>query len=75
MGRVYFLVAVRSVVEFDGAVKYAGPDGVEALVAEKRREDQLRALGYAVVRVTWDDLAHPARLLAAIRAALSAPAA
>lgn len=75
VGRVDFLVAGRTVVEFDGAVKYAGPDGVEALVAEKRREDQLRALGYAVVRVTWDDLAHPARLLAAIRAALSAPAA
>ena len=36
----------------DGAVKYQGPGGRAALAAEKRREDRLRALGYAVVRVT-----------------------
>jgi hypothetical protein len=29
----------------------------QVLWAEKRREDQLRELGYEVVRVTWDDLA------------------
>lgn len=59
LGRVDFLVGERVIVEFDGAVKYAGAEGREALIAEKRREDRLRALGYAVVRLTWDDLRHP----------------
>ena len=70
VGRVDFLVAGRVVVEFDGAVKYAGAEGRDGLVAEKRREDHLRSLGYEVVRLTWDDLAHPERVLARIRAAL-----
>ncbi len=70
VGRVDFLVAGRVVVEFDGAVKYAGAEGRDGLIAEKRREDRLRALGYEVVRLTWDDLAHPERVLGAIRAAL-----
>ena len=54
-------------VEFDGAVKYSGADGRQALVDEKHREDELRRLGYRVVRLTWRDLADPervARLLA-----------
>lgn len=70
VGRVDFLVAGRVVVEFDGAVKYQGERGPEALVAEKHREDRLRELGYEVVRVTWDELAHPDRIHARIRAAL-----
>ncbi|KRE58934.1 hypothetical protein ASG70_17010 [Phycicoccus sp. Soil748] len=70
VGRVDFLVAGRVVVEFDGAVKYAGAEGRGELVAEKRREDRLRSLGYEVVRLTWDDLAHPERVLARIRTAL-----
>jgi hypothetical protein len=70
VGRVDFLVAGRVVVEFDGAVKYRGGDGAEVLIAEKRREDRLRELGYEVVRVTWDELAHPDRIHAKIRAAL-----
>lgn len=64
------------VVEFDGAVKYEGADGRQALVREKRREDGLRALGYGVVRVTWADLRPPdaderlrARVLSASRGA------
>lgn len=43
-------------VEFDGMGKYDAPG---TLRAEKRREDALRALGYEVVRLTWDDLANP----------------
>ncbi len=70
VGRVDFLVAGRVVVEFDGAVKYGGEDGSAALVAEKQREDRLRELGYAVVRITWAELADPARVRARIRAAL-----
>jgi very-short-patch-repair endonuclease len=71
VARVDFLVGDRVVVEFDGAVKYEGAQGRAALVAEKRREDRLRALGYTVVRVTWADLAHPGRLSALIRRALT----
>lgn len=56
-GRVDFLFRrQRTVVEFDGAVKYAGADGRGALMREKQREDRLRALGYEVVRLTWADL-------------------
>ncbi len=55
-------------VEFDGLVRYAGADD---LVAEKRREDRLRALGYEVVRVMWADLEHPERILRAIRQAIA----
>ncbi|MBR7743677.1 type IV toxin-antitoxin system AbiEi family antitoxin domain-containing protein [Phycicoccus sp. BSK3Z-2] len=69
VGRVDLLVGARVVVEFDGAVKYSGADGRAALVAEKRREDRLRAAGYVVVRVTWDDLRRPDRLVARVRAA------
>ncbi|MBF6466112.1 type IV toxin-antitoxin system AbiEi family antitoxin domain-containing protein [Nocardia beijingensis] len=42
--------------------------------AEKEREDRLRALGWAVVRWTGDDLAAPARLAARLHAAVRAAA-
>lgn len=57
-----------TVVEFDGALKYATS---QDLIAEKLREDRLRELGYEVVRVTWADLEHPARVVARIRAAFA----
>lgn len=67
--RADFVVAGTMVlVEFDGLAKYGG---AADLVAEKRREDRLRALGYEVVRVTWADLAHPERILAQIRQAVA----
>lgn len=75
VGRVDLLVEGRVVVEFDGAVKYAGADGREALVREKRREDALRAMGYEVVRVTWADLTHPEVVVALVRRALARSAA
>lgn len=71
VGRVDLLVGGRVVVEFDGVVKYGGAGGREALVAEKRREDRLRALGYAVVRVTWSDLARPELVVARVRRAMA----
>lgn len=76
VGRVDLLVkGLKLVIEFDGLVKYRD-GGAEALVAEKRREDELRALGYVVVRIVWADLHHPVQLLARVRAAmkLAAPA-
>ena len=75
IGRVDFLVGERVVVEFDGMVKYAGADGRQALAAEKRRKDRLRAAGYQVVRLTWADLHHPDRVARAIRQAMSRAAA
>jgi hypothetical protein len=60
VGRVdFYFPDRRTVVEFDGLVKYAG-DTRESLIQEKLREDRLRALGLQVVRITWADLDHPA---------------
>ena len=64
-----YLEELGVALEFDGAVKYAGADGRDALVREKRREDRLRALGLAVVRLTWSDLREPERVTAMIQAA------
>lgn len=72
VGRVDFLFrAQRTIVEFDGLVRYGGADGRQALIAEKRREDSLRALGFQMVRPTWRDLYDPPRLGQAIRAAFA----
>ena len=76
VARVDFLFRrERVVVEFDGAVKYGGAQGRAALVAEKRREDAIRRLGYVVVRLTWADLRSPERVRALIRAAMRLAAA
>ena len=72
VGRVDFLFrAQRTIVEFDGLVKYAGSNGAQALVAEKRREDSLRGLGFQMVRPTWRDLYDPPRLEQAMRSAFA----
>lgn len=57
----------RLVGEFDGKTKYTGrarpgEDPGEAAWREKRREDEIRALGPFVVRWIWADLYRPARL-------------
>lgn len=70
IGRVDFAWSEHGVVgEADGRAKYDSP---EALYAEKRREDRLRALGLTVVRWGWVDLAERPdalrqRLAAALR--------
>ncbi len=64
---------LRVVGEFDGRGKY-GADAhgaADAVWAEKRREDRLRALGLHVVRWTWVDLIEPDRWLARLREALA----
>lgn len=43
----------RTVVEADGRLKYGRPDD---LWAEKLRQERIEELGYAVLRVTWDQL-------------------
>ena len=72
VGRVDFLFRTqRTIVEFDGLVKYGGAGGRQALVDEKRREDALRALGYQMVRLTWRDLHDPGLVERLIRAAFA----
>jgi very-short-patch-repair endonuclease len=68
IGRVDFLLAVRLIVEFDGAMKYGGT--ADAVLAEKWREDRLRARGYRVVRTNWADLDQPQATADRIRYAL-----
>jgi very-short-patch-repair endonuclease len=78
-GRTYvadFLIdGTRVIVEFDGRGKYDDPT---VLFAEKQREDELRRLGYVVVRLTWEDLSRPEqvrrRLAAAVALSRSVPA-
>ncbi len=54
-------------------MKHDGQGGRAALVREKHREDDLRSLGYRVVRLTWADLADPARVMALLRRLRSPP--
>ncbi|MFT4293787.1 MAG: hypothetical protein QM582_00040 [Micropruina sp.] len=61
------LVGTRVLIESDGLGKYAEP---AAVVAEKLREDELRARDWQVVRVTDKLLDQPARLMARLRGAL-----
>lgn len=71
--RVDFIIrGTKVVLEFDGAVKY---DSKHDLLAEKRREDDLRRRGWVVVRLMWDDLSHPQRVRERVEAALRLPAA
>lgn len=73
IGRVDLLVTgTRVVIEFDGRLKYGR---AQDLMAEKVREDRIRERGYEVVRLTWADLEHPARVDARVRAALARDAA
>lgn len=67
----FYLPRLGVVVEFDGAVKYDGPDGRRNLLAEKRREDQIRALGHGFARIEWSDLFHVRRIRAKINAAVA----
>ncbi|MGU3410920.1 hypothetical protein ACLBWP_12475 [Microbacterium sp. M1A1_1b] len=65
------------VVEFDGEVKYrdaqmrAGRSAEDVVIAEKQREDRLRAMPGVrwVVRLAWSDLWDEGRLRAALRRA------
>jgi predicted transcriptional regulator of viral defense system len=56
----------RTIGEFDGRLKYRSIAGVSAddvVWAEKLREDDLRALGWEVVRFYWFDLSQPRALV------------
>lgn len=63
------IVGTRSLWEFDGAIKYAGASGQQALVSEKTREDRIRRLGWGLDRVIWRDFDDTPALEARIRTA------
>ena len=59
VARVDFLhAASKTILEFDGRIKYTidDTDPRHAFDRERERERQLRALGYTVVRIFWKDL-------------------
>jgi hypothetical protein len=61
--------------EFDGLVKYRdarylrGGSSADAVIAEKRREDRIRATGRRVIRWTWAELSSPERFASFLGAA------
>ena len=63
------------VIEFDGLVKYGVTEGAfearNAVIDEKRREDEIRATGLLVVRFIWADLYQRDRLAARVRRAMT----
>lgn len=67
---------LRVLGEFDGKVKYGelvrpGETATDVVMREKRREADLRALGWWVVRWTYQEALHPAALERLLRPALS----
>lgn len=68
----FLLTGTKVVIEFDGKVKY---ESKEDLLAEKRREDDLRRRGYVIVRIMWADLVRPERIRELIETALRTAAA
>ncbi|MET0197183.1 hypothetical protein CH289_02095 [Rhodococcus sp. RS1C4] len=52
-----------------------GQTPAAAVVAEKKREDALRAHGWIVLRLTWSDLENPDRLVSKLRASIELAAA
>lgn len=78
VGRVDFAWPDKRVwLEFDGKVKYQkhlreGESPTDAVVREKRRQERIEEItGWRCIRITWDDLRHPERLAARIRAAFA----
>ncbi len=65
-------------LEFDGRVKYQkylreGESVTDAVLREKKREELIcRLTGWRCIRIDWDDLRHPERTAAKIRAFLFA---
>ncbi|MFM9135559.1 MAG: DUF559 domain-containing protein [bacterium] len=66
--RADFLFGARLIGECDGAIKYR--DGM-SLWHEKKRQSDLEAAGYVVVRWTWEEIVHrPGAVLVRIAIAL-----
>lgn len=65
----FFWRAQRIIGEFDGDAKYLRSEYLgsqtakEAVLAEKKREDRLRAMGFSVVRWDWETASNPRMLM------------
>lgn len=59
----------KLIVEVDGRLVHATP---EAIYHDRRRQNELAAKGWTVIRFTWADLHRPGYVVAAIRRALAA---
>jgi very-short-patch-repair endonuclease len=69
VGRVDLLVEGRVVVEIDG---YTYHSDARQFAADRRRDAQLAALGYRVLRFTWlDAIRRPQYLVETVRAVLA----
>lgn len=82
LGRLDFAWPERKVwAEFDGRVKYEkllreGESVTDVVLREKKRQELIeRVTGWRCIRVDWEDLRHPERLAAKIRAAFAEMAA
>jgi hypothetical protein len=63
----FFWDKYRTIVEVDGAIKYADPTRA---IAQLERDSWLRSLGYEVVHVTWEEITTaPEAVIARIREA------
>jgi hypothetical protein len=74
IARLDFGYAIGVALEFDGKVKYTkhvkpGQEPGDVVFAEKTREDEVRRIGWVVLRVTWYDLDHPAEFLVRLQEA------
>lgn len=56
----------RTLIEYDGAGKYAVAPGA-ALLAERRRQEAIEDAGWRVVRLTSRDVSEPGSLIARVR--------
>jgi len=71
----FFWPKYRLIGEFDGDAKYLNDEYLGArtarqtVLAEKKREDKLRAAGFRVVRWDWATASDPARFAACLRQA------
>lgn len=61
----------KLIVEVDGRLVHGLPD---ALYHDRRRQNELAALGWTVLRFTWADLQRPGYIVASIRRALATAA-
>ncbi|MGM0386337.1 MAG: hypothetical protein ACQERF_10220 [Actinomycetota bacterium] len=70
-GRFFYLDLLweecRAGVEFDGFVKYKGDQGSEVVVAEKKRDDEIRRTGIQLLHLDTAIANRPALLAAALR--------
>ncbi len=80
IGRTDFFWREQGIIgEFDGDAKYlrdeylGGQSAREVVLAEKKREDRLRALGFKVVRWDWATANDPSKLAAKLLASGLSP--